>query len=47
MLVRRGDLITKIGGIFLIALGVLQVSGTWGQIMNSMRSFISDFTPVV
>jgi cytochrome c-type biogenesis protein len=47
MLVRRGDLITKIGGVFLIALGVLQVSGTWGQIMNSMRSLISDFVPVV
>lgn len=47
ILVRRGDLITKIGGVFLIALGVLQVTGTWGQLINSMRSLISDFIPVV
>ncbi|CAB4855199.1 MAG: cytochrome c biogenesis protein CcdA [Actinobacteria bacterium] len=46
-LVRRGDLISKIGGIFLITIGVLQVTGTWGQIMNSLRSTISDFIPVV
>jgi cytochrome c-type biogenesis protein len=47
ILVRRGDLISKIGGIFLITLGILQVSGTWGHIMNSLRSLISDFIPVV
>ncbi|CAB4699386.1 unannotated protein [freshwater metagenome] len=46
-LVRRGDLISKLGGAFLIAIGVLQVTGTWGQIMNSLRSLISDFIPVV
>ena len=46
-LVKRGDLITKIGGVFLIALGLLQVTGLWGQLMNSMRSLISDFIPVV
>lgn len=46
-LLRRGDLISKIGGLFLIAIGLLQVTGTWGQIMNSLRSLISDFIPVV
>ena len=46
-LVKRGDLITKIGGVFLIVLGLLQVTGLWGQLMNSMRSLISDFIPVV
>ena len=46
-LVKRGDLITKIGGVFLITLGLLQVTGLWGQLMNSMRSLISDFIPVV
>jgi cytochrome c-type biogenesis protein len=46
-LVRRGDLISKIGGVFLIAIGLLQVTGTWGQIMNSLRALISDFIPVV
>ena len=44
---RRGDLISKIGGIFLITIGVLQVLGFWGQILISMRSLISDFIPVI
>jgi cytochrome c-type biogenesis protein len=44
---RRGDVISKIGGIFLIAIGVLQVLGFWSQILNSMRSLISDFIPVI
>ncbi len=46
-LVRRGDLISKIGGIFLIVIGVLEVTGLWGQMMNSIRALISDFIPVV
>jgi len=46
-IVRRGDLISKIGGLFLIAIGLLQVTGLWGQIMNLSRSLISDFIPVV
>ncbi|CAB4840380.1 unannotated protein [freshwater metagenome] len=46
-IVHRGDLISKIGGVFLIAIGLLQVTGAWGQIMNSLRSLISDFIPVV
>ena len=44
---RRGDIISKVGGIFLITLGVLQVLGFWSQLMNSMRSLISDFIPVI
>jgi cytochrome c-type biogenesis protein len=31
----------------LIAIGVLQVLGFWGQLLNSMRSLISDFIPVI
>ena len=46
-LVKRGDLISKIGGGFLILIGILEVTGTWGHIMNSIRSLISDFVPVV
>jgi cytochrome c-type biogenesis protein len=46
-IVRRGDLISKIGGLFLIAIGLLQVTGLWGQIMNLSRSMISDFIPVI
>jgi cytochrome c-type biogenesis protein len=46
-LVKRGDLISKIGGVFLIVIGLLEVTGLWGQMMNSIRSLISDFIPVV
>ena len=46
-LVKRGGLISKIGGVFLIVIGLLEVSGLWSQLMNSSRSFISDFIPVV
>ena len=46
-LVKRGDLISKVGGIFLIVIGVLEVTGLWGQMMNSIRALISDFIPVV
>jgi len=46
-LVRRGDLITKIGGVLLIAIGIAQVFGLWGAFNNEMRSWISDFIPVI
>lgn len=44
---RRGYLISKVGGIFLIAIGSLQVLGIWSQMMISIRSLISDFIPVI
>ena len=44
---RRGNYLTLIGGIFLIAIGLLQVTGVWAELMNSIRSVISDFAPVV
>ena len=47
LIYRRGDVISKIGGVFLIAIGALQVLGFWGQLLNSMRSLISDFIPVI
>jgi cytochrome c-type biogenesis protein len=47
LIYRRGDFISKIGGIFLITIGVLEVLGLWSQLMNSMRSLISDFIPVI
>ena len=43
----RGDLITKIGGAFLIIIGILQITGAWDSIMNSLRSLVSGFIPVV
>jgi cytochrome c-type biogenesis protein len=47
LIYRRGDVISKIGGIFLITIGILEVLGLWTQLMNSMRSLISDFIPVI
>ena len=46
-LVRRGDLITKIGGALLILIGLAQIFGLWATFNNEMRSWISDFIPVV
>jgi cytochrome c-type biogenesis protein len=47
LLVRRGNVITIIGGIFLIFIGLLQVLGVWSEVMNSLRSLISEFAPVI
>ena len=47
LIYRRGDVISKFGGVFLIAIGGLQVLGFWGRVLNSMRSLISDFIPVI
>lgn len=46
-LAKRGDLISKIGGIFLILIGIAQLLGLWTDLMASLRSLISDFAPVI
>jgi len=46
-LTRNGRVISLIGGIFLIAIGLLQVSGLWNTLMIDLRSVISDFAPVI
>lgn len=47
LLVRNGNLVSLIGGVFLIIIGVLQVLGLWSELMISLRSIISDFVPVI
>jgi cytochrome c-type biogenesis protein len=44
---RHGNYLTLIGGIFLILIGILQVTGLWSDVMDSLRGFISDFVPVI
>lgn len=44
---KRGNIITNVGGILMIIIGLLQVFGIWNEIMNSLRSSISGFIPVV
>ena len=46
-LVKRGKFVSQAGGVFLILIGVLQVTGAWGDLMISLRSLISEFTPVI
>ena len=43
----RGDLISKIGGIALIIIGLLQIFGIWNFLMSELRSTITDFIPVI
>ena len=47
VLVKRGDLVSKIGGALLILIGLLQLTGLWTDLMIAMRSLISDFAPVI
>ncbi len=44
---KRGNVITNIGGVLMIIIGLLQVFGFWNEIMNSLRASISSFIPVV
>lgn len=46
-LIRRGDLISKIGGALLILIGIAQLLGLWTDLMISLRTLISDFAPVI
>jgi cytochrome c-type biogenesis protein len=46
-LVRRGSVISKVGGVLLIIIGIMQLTGVWGDLMISLRSLISDFVPVI
>lgn len=46
-LLQRGPLISKIGGAFLMLIGLLQVTGIWSELMIELRSLISGFVPVI
>ena len=44
---RHGNRLTQIGGALLILMGLLQVTGLWTDVMNSLRALISGFIPVI
>ena len=46
-LVSKSGLISKVGGVMMILIGLLQVLGLWNDLMISLRSIIADFVPVV
>ena len=44
---KRGNILTIIGGAFLILIGLLQITGAWDHLMNTFRDLISGFIPVI
>jgi len=46
-MVKRGGVVSKVGGVLLILIGLLQLTGIWADLMISLRSLISDFVPVI
>ena len=47
VLVKSGGKIAKVGGVLLIIIGILQLTGLWTDLMIEMRSLISEFAPVI
>jgi cytochrome c-type biogenesis protein len=47
VLVKSGGKISTIGGVLLIIMGILQLTGLWTDLMIEMRSLISEFAPVI
>ncbi len=46
-LVKSGGKVSRIGGVLLIVIGLLQLTGLWTDLMIELRSLISDFVPVI
>jgi cytochrome c-type biogenesis protein len=44
---KSGNSISIVGGVLLILIGILQLTGLWTDLMIEMRSWISDFVPVI
>jgi cytochrome c-type biogenesis protein len=44
---KSGNSISKVGGALLILIGILQLTGLWNDMMIEIRSWISDFVPVI
>ena len=46
-LAKNGERISFVGGVLLILIGLMQLTGTWDSLMNSLRGLISGFEPVL
>ena len=44
---RNGATVSKIGGLLLILIGFMQLTGIWSDLMINLRSLISEFVPVI
>ncbi len=47
VLVKSGGKISTVGGVLLIIIGILQLTGLWTDLMIETRSLISEFAPVI
>jgi cytochrome c-type biogenesis protein len=47
VLLKSGNKVSKVGGVLLIVIGLLQLTGLWTDLMIEMRSLITDFAPVI
>lgn len=46
-LAQNGERIAFVGGLLLIAIGAMQLTGTWNSLMIALRSTISGFEPAL
>lgn len=46
-LAKNGERISFVGGILLIAIGAMQITGTWNSLMIALRATISGFEPIL
>lgn len=46
-IIRYGNVVSKAGGTLMVFIGLLQVLGIWNEVLNSLRSMISNFIPVI
>ena len=44
---KRGRVISLIGGLFLMLIGLLQLLGIWESLLADLRGTIADFVPVI
>ena len=44
---KNGEKISFVGGVLLILIGFLQLTGSWDALMNSLRATISGFQPIL
>ena len=47
VLMRNGNRISLVGGLVLVLIGILQLTGNWQSLMIDLRSTIADFIPVI
>ena len=44
---RHATLVMRLGGVLLVAIGLLQISGVWGSWLNELRAWIGAFGTIL